>query len=108
MVFQGIRTNIAKKPYIFVIFQGVRTLQRANNKVADQPVQVRRLVCAFVVRMQQNVSEYDQEIQQSHTADQPTAPRGGATEHFQKQNSERQLKQSNQLSLPRQYDCKPG
>ena len=26
-------------------------------------------------------SEYDQEIPKSHTADQPTAPRGKATEH---------------------------
>ena len=26
-------------------------------------------------------TEYDQEIPQSHTADQPTAPRGRATEH---------------------------
>ena len=25
MIFQGIRTSIAKKPHIFVIFQGVRT-----------------------------------------------------------------------------------
>ena len=31
----------------------------------------------------QNVSEYDQEIPQSHTADKPTAPRGRATEHLQ-------------------------
>ena len=29
----------------------------------------------------EKVSEYDQEISQSHTADQPTAPRGRATEH---------------------------
>ena len=28
------------------------------------------------------VSEYDQKIPQSHTADQPTAPRGRATEHL--------------------------
>ena len=28
------------------------------------------------------VSEYEQEIPQSHTADQPTAPRGRATEHL--------------------------
>ena len=25
MIFKGIQTSIAKKPYIFVIFQGVRT-----------------------------------------------------------------------------------
>ena len=30
-----------------------------------------------------NVSEYDQEIPQSHTVDQPTAPLGKATEHLQ-------------------------
>ena len=29
------------------------------------------------------VSEYDQGIPQSHTTDQPTAPRGRVTEHFQ-------------------------
>ena len=29
----------------------------------------------------EKVSEYDQEIPQSHTADQPTAPLGRATEH---------------------------
>ena len=31
----------------------------------------------------QKVSEYDQEIPQSQTKDQPTAPRGRATEHSQ-------------------------
>ena len=31
----------------------------------------------------QDVSEYDQEIPQSHTEDQPTAPWGRATEHSQ-------------------------
>ena len=30
----------------------------------------------------QNVSEYDQEIPQSHTADQPTALQGRATEQL--------------------------
>ena len=30
------------------------------------------------------VCEYDQEILQSHTADQPTAPWGRATEHLSK------------------------
>ena len=29
----------------------------------------------------EKASEYDQEIPQSHTADQPTAPQGRATEH---------------------------
>ena len=41
------------------------------------------------------------EIPQSHIADQPTAPRGRATEHRQKyKTSVRQQKQNNQLSLP--------
>ena len=31
----------------------------------------------------QNVSEFDQEIPQSHTADQPTAPWERVTEHLQ-------------------------
>ena len=39
------------------------------------------------------VSEYDQKIPQSQTADNPVAPRG------------RQIKQSNQLSPPHQDDC---
>ena len=32
--------------------------------------------------IQQKVSDYDQEIPQSHTADQHTAPRERATEHL--------------------------
>ena len=32
--------------------------------------------------MGQKVSEYDQDIPQSHTADQPTVPRERATEHL--------------------------
>ena len=43
------------------------------------------------------VSEYDQDIPQSQTADKPMAPRGRARQ---------QTKQSNQLSLPHQDDCK--
>ena len=45
-------------------------------------------------------SEYDQEIPQSQTADNPVAPRGRAA-----QPTGRQIKQSNQLSLPHQDDC---
>ena len=37
-------------------------------------LKVHALVCAFVVRMQQKVSEYDQEIPQSQTGGEPTAP----------------------------------
>ena len=36
----------------------------------------------FILTHIQNVSENDQEIPQSHTADQPTAPRGRAIEHL--------------------------
>ena len=46
-------------------------------------------------------SEY-QETPQSHTADQPTTPRGRATEHVSYKTSGRQL---NQLSFPHQYVC---
>ena len=45
------------------------------------------------------VCEYDQEIPQSQTADKCMASRGRATVR-------RQTKQSNQLSLPHQGDCK--
>ena len=37
---------------------------------------------AMVPRQQPESNEYDQETPQSHTADQPTARRGGATEHL--------------------------
>ena len=46
--------------------------------------------------------ENDQEIPQSQTADSPMAPRERATQ----QSPGRQTKQSNQLSLPHQDDCK--
>ena len=49
------------------------------------------------------VSEYDQEIPQSQTADNPMAPRGRATQLSR--DTRRQIKQSNQLSLPNQDDC---
>ena len=45
------------------------------------------------------VSEYDQEMPQTQTADNPVTPRGRATQPG------RQIKQSNQLSLPHQDDC---
>ena len=46
------------------------------------------------------VSEYDHEIPQSETVDNPMAPRGRATQ--QSRLPGRQTKQSNQLSLPHQ------
>ena len=50
------------------------------------------------------VSEYDQGIPQSQTADQPIAPRGRATPNHK--TTGRLTKQSNQLSFPHQDDCK--
>ena len=47
-------------------------------------------------------SEYDQEISQSQTADNPVALRGTAA---QPSRDTRQIKQGNQLSLPHQDDC---
>ena len=43
-------------------------------------------------------SEYDQEIPQSQTADNPMAPRGRPPNHHETPG--RQIKQSNQLSSP--------
>ena len=52
-----------------------------------------------IVYKQKKASEYDQEIPQLHTADQPMASRGRATEHCHKALG-RKLKQTNQLSSP--------
>ena len=49
------------------------------------------------------VSEYDQEIPQSQTADKPVAPQGKPLNHHKTPG--RQIKQSNQLPLPHQDDC---
>ena len=49
------------------------------------------------------VSEYDQEIPQLQTADNPMAPRGRATQLHETPG--RQIKQSYQLSLSHQGDC---
>ena len=49
-------------------------------------------------------SEYDQEIPQSLTADNPMAPRGKATQ--QSRGTRKANLASNQLSLPPQDDCK--
>ena len=48
-------------------------------------------------------SEYDQEIPQSQTADNPVAPQGEPLNHHETPG--RQIKQNNQLSLPHQDDC---
>ena len=49
------------------------------------------------------VSEYDQEIPQSQTADNPWHREEEPLNHHKTQG--RQIKQSNQLSLPHQDDC---
>ena len=49
------------------------------------------------------VSEYDQEIPQSTTANNPVAPEEMPLNHHETPG--RQIKQSNQLSLPHQDDC---
>ena len=49
------------------------------------------------------VSEYDQEIPQSQTADNPWHREEEPFNHHE--TSGRQIKQSNQLSLPHQDDC---
>ena len=41
------------------------------------------MVHAQIHKENQKVSEYDQEIPQSQTADRPTAPRGRAVGHLQ-------------------------
>ena len=46
------------------------------------------------------VSEYDQEIPQSQTADNPMAPRGRAAQPLR--DARNQIKHGNQLSLPHQ------
>ena len=55
-------------------------------------------VLVVKVYVHKKVSEYDQGIPQSLTADKPVASCGRDTR--------RQTKQSNQLSLPHQDDCK--
>ena len=48
-------------------------------------------------------SKYDQEIPQSQTTDNPMAPREEPLDNHETPG--RQIKQSNQLSLPQQDDC---
>ena len=50
------------------------------------------------------VSEYDQEIPQSQAADNPMTRENEPLNHHETPG--RQIKQSNQLSLPHQEDCK--
>ena len=55
----------------------------------------------------QKGSEYDQEIPQSHTADQPRASRRRATEHPQQQHTCKTTTAKQPASLPPQDDRKP-
>ena len=56
-------------------------------------------VCHSELNVHKKASEYDQEIPQSHTADQPTAPRGRATEknNIHKTSERKQSKASSSL-----------
>ena len=56
----------------------------------------------FIVWPAKIVSDYDQEIPQSQTADKPMAPRGTAAQQS-RDTRIGQTKQSNQLSLPHQH-----
>ena len=58
---------------------------------------------SFCQRGSKIVSEYDQEIPQSQTADNPMAHEEELLNHHKTPG--RQIKQSNQLSLPHQDDC---
>ena len=49
------------------------------------------------------VSEHDQEIPQSQTADNPVAPQEEPHNHHETPG--RQIKKSNQISIPHQDDC---
>ena len=59
---------------------------------------------AFILIDLKIVSEYDQEITQSQTSDKPMTPE--EEPHNNHETPGRQTKQSNQLSLPHQDDCK--
>ena len=52
------------------------------------------------------VSEYNQEIPQSQTAEKPIPRHREEEPHYNHETPGRQTKQSNQLSLPHQDDCK--
>ena len=74
------------------------------NLVKIQRNQIIRPIALQVVYVKHlNNSEYDQEIPQSQTADNSVAPRRRAAQPYKTPG--RQIKQSNQLSLPHQDDC---
>ena len=64
------------------------------------------LICLIYLAFVEKVSEYGQEIPQLHNADQPMAREKESQNIYSNKTSVRQYKQSNQLSLPLQDDCK--
>ena len=76
------------------------------------PLSIRRIHFEFKgcwvesFNLYKKASEYDQDISQSHTADQPTAPCWRATEQGLHQDIRMTVKVNNKLALPHQDDCK--
>ena len=64
------------------------------------------IVCWSFHSVSKIVNEYDQEIPQSQTADNPRHREEEGLNHHKTPG--RQIKQSNQLSLPHQDDCNTG
>ena len=62
-----------------------------------------KLSATLLILSSKIVSEYDQEIPQSQTTDNPVARKEEPLNH--PETPGRQIKQSNQLSLPHQDDC---
>ena len=79
-------------------------------KKCAQPNKIIIINYLYRVKIEKNISsiscknsEYDQEIPQSQTTDNPMAPRGRAAQPSR--DTMRQIKQSNQFSLLHQDDC---
>ena len=75
--------------------QSIKRLSQGHSNVPPERLK------SVSFELKKIVSEYDQEIPQSQTADNLVAPRGRAAQP----SPGRQIKQSNQLSLPHQDDC---
>ena len=57
--------------------------KRTNTLTHSKKLRVVFFLSEYILLPAEKVSEYDQEIPQSHIADPPTAPRGSATDHLQ-------------------------
>ena len=79
-------------------------LIQAFRQRAELTICIREAPKRVLLQTVKLVSEYDQEIPHSQTADKPMATRRRATNNHETPG--RQTKQSNQLSLPHQDDCK--